>query len=79
MITDYQELIPVMTNDKKDRHVLAAAVRGKLSLIITFNLKDFKTEDLAKWDVEAMHPQDYLLTLYSMKLGIVMIKLAKIA
>lgn len=79
MINDYQELIPAMTNDEKDRHVLAAAVRDKLSLIITFNLKDFKEKDLAKWDVEAMHPQDYLLTLYSMKPGIVMMKLVKIA
>lgn len=41
IITDYQELIPVMTNDEKDRHVLAAAVKDKLNLIITFNLKDF--------------------------------------
>ena len=79
MITDYRELIPVMTNHEKDRHVLAAAVRNKLNLIITFNLKDFKEEDLLKWDVVAIHPQDYLLTLYSMKPGIVMMKLVKIA
>jgi len=79
MINDYQELIPAMTNDEKDRHVLAAAVKDKLNLIITFNLKDFKEEDLAKWNIEAMHPQDYLLTLYSMKPGIVMMKLSKIA
>lgn len=79
MITGYQDFIPLMTNDEKDRHVLAAAVREKINLIITFNLKDFKEEDLAKWDVEAMHPQDYLLTLYAMKPGRVMMKLAKIA
>jgi len=79
MINDYQELIPAMTNDEKDRHVLAAAVKDKLNLIITFNLKDFKQEDLAKWNIEAIHPQDYLLTLYSMKPGIVMMKLSKIA
>ncbi len=79
MITEYRELIPAMTNDEKDRHVLAAAVKDKLNLIITFNLKDFKEEDLDKWDIEAMHPQDYLLTLYSMKPGIVMMKLSKIA
>jgi predicted nucleic acid-binding protein len=79
MITDYQELIPIMTNDEKDRHVLAAGVREKLNLIITFNLKDFKAEDLSKWNIETLHPQDYLLTLYSMKPGIVMMKLAKIA
>lgn len=29
LVTGYGRLIPVMTNDPKDRHVLAAAVRGQ--------------------------------------------------
>lgn len=79
MIRNYHELIPTMTNDEKDRHVLAAAVKGKLNLIITFNLKDFKEKDLSKWSIKAVHPQDYLLTLYSMKPGIITMKLFAIA
>jgi len=79
MVTGYKDLIPVMRNDEKDRHVLAAAVRDNNDLIITFNLKDFETEHLEKWDLEAVHPQDYLLSLYYMKPTVVMMKLSKIA
>ena len=79
VITGYEDLIPVMTNHEKDRHVLAAAVRDKLDIIITFNLKDFKPEHLDKWGIKAIHPQDYLLTLYSMNSGIVLNKLSDIA
>jgi predicted nucleic acid-binding protein len=78
-ISGYEDLIPLMTNDEKDRHVLAAAVRDKLDIIITFNLKDFKPEDLEKWGVRALHPQDYLLTLYSMNPQVVIMKLNQIA
>ncbi len=78
-ITGYENLIPLMSNDEKDRHVLAAAVREKLDIIITFNLKDFKPEDLDKWGVQALHPQDYLITLYSMNPQVVIMKLNQIA
>jgi len=40
-VEGYKDLIPAMTNDPKDRHVLAAAVRGNADLIVTANLKDF--------------------------------------
>jgi hypothetical protein len=79
LIAGYKQLIPLMTNEEKDRHVLAAGVRGKLNIIITFNLKDFKPEDLATWGIKSLHPQQYLLTLYSINPGIVTAKLAKIA
>ncbi len=67
-----------MTNNEKDRHVAAAAVREKLNIIITFNLKDFKPKDLSKWDIKAWHPQQYLLRCYAGKPQIVMTKLAEI-
>ena len=54
----YRELIPAMTNDPKDRHVLAAAVRSGASVIVTANLKDFPSDTLAPFDVEAVHPDD---------------------
>lgn len=41
----YQELVPAMTNDPKDRHVLAAAVHGSAELIVTENVRDFRTVD----------------------------------
>lgn len=79
MISGYDDLIKLMENEKKDRHVLAAAVREKLDLIVTFNLKDFKEEHLKPWDIMAVHPQDYLLTLYSMNPALVIKRISQIA
>lgn len=79
MITGYDELIKLMENEKKDRHVLAAAVCEKLDLIVTFNLKDFKKEHLSPWGIKAVHPQEYLLTLYSMNPALVIKRVSQIA
>lgn len=67
VVEDYGGLIPGLTNDAGDRHVLAAAIRGDCPLILTFNLKHFPPEALAPWSVTASHPQDYLLVLYEME------------
>jgi len=79
MVGDYEKLIPVCENDPKDRHILAAAIRGKSELIVTCNLKHFPKEALDPWDIEAEHPASYLLTLYSMEPGIVVSKIDAIA
>ncbi|APB34892.1 hypothetical protein GlitD10_2554 [Gloeomargarita lithophora Alchichica-D10] len=45
LITGYESLIPsIELPDKDDCHVLAAAIRGGVDVIVTFNLKDFPTE-----------------------------------
>lgn len=56
----YEALIPAMTNDPKDRHVLAAAVRAGATLIVTANLTDFPSEALEPFGIEAVHPDDFL-------------------
>jgi predicted nucleic acid-binding protein len=38
---EIDRLEPAMTNDEKDRHVLAAAVAADLELIVTLDLDDF--------------------------------------
>jgi predicted nucleic acid-binding protein len=78
-VGDYQHLIPQLKNDEKDRHVLAAAIRSGASVIVTFNLKDFREEALSPWEIEAVHPQEYLLTLYSMSPEVVVLKLNQMA
>ncbi|HMJ91826.1 MAG TPA: PIN domain-containing protein [Candidatus Acidoferrum sp.] len=78
-IEGYEPIEPQMGNHEKDRHVLAAAVHGHAFLIVTFNLRDFPLDAISRWNVEAKHPQDYLLTLYSMSPTIVVAKLAAIA
>lgn len=57
----YERLVDAMTNDPKDRHVAAAAVRSGAALIVTANLKDFPQEALDPFGVEAVHPDDFLL------------------
>ncbi|ARF75149.1 hypothetical protein B7C62_25080 [Kitasatospora albolonga] len=42
------------------RHVLAAAVRAKAQVIVTFNLKDFPADKLSVWDVQAVHPDAFI-------------------
>ena len=56
-------LEPKMTNDPKDRHVLAAAVAGRADAVITMNLRDFAAEHCDVWRVRAIHPDEFLLTL----------------
>ncbi|MPZ65680.1 MAG: PIN domain-containing protein [Pseudonocardiaceae bacterium] len=60
-VSGYEALVPAMTNDPKDRHVLAAAVRARAEVIVTFNLKDFATSALEPFDLVAVHPDDFLL------------------
>jgi hypothetical protein len=50
-----------MANDPKDRHVLAAAIRGDAAVIVTANLGDFPADALQPYDITAVHPDDFLL------------------
>jgi len=56
-------LVDTMTNDPKDRHVLAAAVTAKVDVIVTNNLKDFKAQDLPI-GLKAQSPDDFLSDLF---------------
>ena len=78
-VRDFEHLLRHLTNSEKDRHVLAAAIQGGVSVIVTFNLRDFPAAALQPWLVTATHPQDYLLILYAMTPGVVAGKLAEIA
>ncbi|MDA8045785.1 MAG: PIN domain-containing protein [Actinomycetota bacterium] len=59
-IKGYESLISSMTNDQKDRHVLAAAVRGNIGLIVTNNTKDFPAAACEPYDVEVQTPDEFL-------------------
>lgn len=41
MVVDYEPLIPMMENDKKDRHVAAVAVKAQAEMVVTSNTRDF--------------------------------------
>jgi len=46
--------------DRDDRHVVAAAIRGKADIIVTCNLKDFPPKALELLGIEALSPDDFL-------------------
>ncbi len=60
------QLESAMTNDEKDRHVLAAAVVGRAQAVVTLNLKDFPFEACESFAIEPLHPDAFLLDLYAL-------------
>ncbi|MFY7067730.1 PIN domain-containing protein [Nocardiopsis changdeensis] len=60
-VRGHEPMIEGMTNDPKDRHVLAAAVRGGAEVIVTRNIKDFPDSALSPYDLSAVDPDDFLL------------------
>jgi hypothetical protein len=62
----YQDLIPGLSlPDPDDRHVLAAAIAGKASLIVTWNLKHFPTVGLRSHGIAAISPDHFLVDLHA--------------
>lgn len=61
LVTDYEQLIAGLElPDRDDRHVLAAAIHANCDAIVTFNRKDFPTELLNRYNIELLHPDDFL-------------------
>lgn len=61
LVTDFEQLIDILElPDPDDRHVLAAAIKGRADRIVTANLKDFPADLLDRWGIEAQHPDEFL-------------------
>lgn len=64
LVEGYEDLIPGLNlPDENDRHVLAAAIRGEAQVIVTMNLKDFPEKVLRQYEIEAHHPDEFILQL----------------
>lgn len=72
LVTGYEDLIEsISLPDPDDRHVLAAAMRASADVIVTYNLTDFPVETLSRFDIEAQHPDDFLIGLLDLAPGVV--------
>lgn len=61
MVTGYDSLIEGLTlPDPNDRHVLAAAIFGGANVIVTHNLRDFPESTLDSYDIEVLHPDEFV-------------------
>ncbi|OQW85788.1 MAG: PIN domain-containing protein [Rhodoferax ferrireducens] len=68
LVEDYEFLIDsLVLPDADDRHVLAAAIVGHADSIVTSNLKDFPEKVMAQYDIEAQHPDDFIMNQLELK------------
>lgn len=79
LVQDFDDLVKVMRCHKKDRHVLAAAVRGDAQLLVTANLKDFPEHAADPYDIEVVHPDSFLSDQLDLDPGATMSAMADIA
>lgn len=69
-VTGYSEIATALTlPDHDDRHVLAAAIVGKCSGIITANLRDFPKDVVSRYDIEVIHPDDFIVNIIDLDEG----------
>lgn len=72
LITGFEGLIPsVSLPDANDAHVVAAAIRAGAQAIVTFNLRDFPDHDLERWNMEAKHPDEFVLDSIDLAPGVI--------
>jgi hypothetical protein len=64
LVAGYEKLIPTLAlPDLDDRHVLAAGIHAKADVIVTRNLRHFPKSTLAQYAIEAVHPDDFIVSL----------------
>ena len=62
LVKGYEQRIETLTlPDPGDRHVLAAAIESKASLIVTWNVRDFPDESLKLFGIVAITPDDFVM------------------
>ncbi|QPB22137.1 PIN domain-containing protein [Rhizobium sp. 007] len=61
VVDGYSDLVPALAlPDPDDRHVLAAAIVSASDAIVTFNLSDFPRKTVSQYDIEVLHPDDFI-------------------
>lgn len=61
LVENYESLIKGLTlPDPNDAHVLAAAIHASCDAIVTYNLKDFPEDYISQFNIEVLHPDEFL-------------------
>ena len=77
LVTDYEHLIPgIELPDDDDIHIVAAAMHARANAIVTFNLKDFPPAVLKKFNLEPIHPDDFIQFQFDLN-GVVILEAAR--
>lgn len=63
-----------MTNDPKDRHVLATAVKSGATVIVTYNKRHFPPGATLPWRIEIQGPSTFLKYQYDLNPSVVVDK-----
>ncbi len=64
IVTGFEDLIDGLhLPDPNDRHVLAAAIRGRADVIVTANLRHFPSRVLGQFGIEPQHPDEFIVCL----------------
>ena len=72
LVEGYQKLIPKLRlPDENDRHILAAAIQAKASVIVTYNLSDFPNNLLKEYGIATQHPDLFIIHLIHLAPSIV--------
>lgn len=72
LVSGFEDVISSLElPDENDCHVLAAAICGRADVIITLNLKDFPSEVLETYGIEAQHPDEFIAYLLDLSPGVV--------
>jgi hypothetical protein len=74
-VEGFETLVDAMTNEPKDRHILAAAVRAHADLIVTYNRRHFSASSVQMWELDVQGPSTFLRGLYDLDAGLFVGKL----
>lgn len=66
-VEKYNKIISgIKLPDDGDRHIVAAAIKGRADVIVTFNLKDFPKSEMSTYDLEVQSPDEFISNLINL-------------
>ncbi len=72
LVYGFEHLIETLQlPDSDDRHVLAAAIQARATIITTKNLSDFPNASLEPFGIEALHPDEFICRLLDINSAVV--------